>query len=213
MNSDHLARYYETLTPWERLPLLVDASARGDKVEQDRLARSAPKNGFGVPDYWGLAEGLDDVAKHYLLVQLDIAAYYWRLSAFFEDTALLPRDQRRLKQARGQRFSQLQRLLAYRCVVLAEAWKLLCGELHVDADALTCGIPGHEVVQHMVDVARLRAFTPEEALAYLRKTLVPEAAEEEATASVSRRAYQLDTAADVAALMRQSLQESLDEWR
>lgn len=51
MNTDCLARCYGTLTPGERVPLLLAASARADAVEQDRLARSAPKHGFRLPDY------------------------------------------------------------------------------------------------------------------------------------------------------------------
>ena len=32
MTTNQLARYYQTLTPWERLPLLVAACQRGDAV-------------------------------------------------------------------------------------------------------------------------------------------------------------------------------------
>ena len=76
MTTKQQARYYQTLTPWERLTLIVAASVRGDGVEEDRLACSAPKQGFRVPDYWGLAEGLDDLAKQYVLKQLDLDVWY-----------------------------------------------------------------------------------------------------------------------------------------
>ena len=33
MNTSAVARYYETLTAWERLPLIVAASARADDLE------------------------------------------------------------------------------------------------------------------------------------------------------------------------------------
>ena len=32
MTTNQLAHYYQTLTPWERLPLLVAACQRGDAV-------------------------------------------------------------------------------------------------------------------------------------------------------------------------------------
>ena len=51
MNTNPLARYYEVLTPWERLALLVAAAGRADEVEGRRLAESAPKVGFRLPDY------------------------------------------------------------------------------------------------------------------------------------------------------------------
>jgi hypothetical protein len=63
MTTKQLACYYQTLTPWERLPLLVAACQRGDAVEEERVARSAPRKGYQLPDSWGLAEGLDDLAK------------------------------------------------------------------------------------------------------------------------------------------------------
>ena len=84
MNTNGLARRYEALTPWERLPLLVAASARGDEVERDRLARSAPQHDFRVPDYWGLCEGLEELATMYLLHQLELAALYGRVVGLLE---------------------------------------------------------------------------------------------------------------------------------
>jgi hypothetical protein len=62
MTTKKLSRYYQTLTPWERLPLIVAASERGDAVEREQLVRSSLRHGFRVPDYWGLAEELDELA-------------------------------------------------------------------------------------------------------------------------------------------------------
>jgi hypothetical protein len=89
MNTALLARHYDVLTPWERLPLLVAAAARADEVEQDRLARAAPKQAFRVPDYWGLLEGLEGLAQLYVLRQLDSAACFWRLLGALEQEALV----------------------------------------------------------------------------------------------------------------------------
>ena len=46
---------------------MAAAAARGDAVEGDRLARSAPRMDCRVPDYWGLCEGLEELATLYLL--------------------------------------------------------------------------------------------------------------------------------------------------
>ncbi len=56
MNTNSLARHDEILTPRERLPLIMAASARGDEAEAQRLAHSAPLVSLRVPDYFGLAK-------------------------------------------------------------------------------------------------------------------------------------------------------------
>src|SRR5262249_47266915 len=58
MNTDRLARHYATLTPAERLPLIMAASARGDEAEYEHLARSAPRVYLQAPDTFYLAEAL-----------------------------------------------------------------------------------------------------------------------------------------------------------
>jgi hypothetical protein len=210
MNTDQLARHYETLTPWERLPLIVAACERGDAVEEERLGRSAPRNGFRVPDYWGLAEGLDDLAKLYLLEQLDLAALYWRFAAVL-DREPLGRPSRADRE-RDERCWQLLKMLAYRHVVRADGWRLLCSQMHLDPVVLLKELPGHDAVQQMEPVARLFAFSAEEALAFLRAQAEAVRPTEDETPAV-RREYKIDTAADVAQSMRAFLQERLDGWR
>src|SRR6185312_11045580 len=108
------ARHYETLTPWERLPLIVAASARADVVERERLAHSAPMNGFRVPDYWGLADGVRDLAKLYLIQQLDVAAFYWECTAVLESALPSSRRSCRQSQQREKRLVESLKMLAYR---------------------------------------------------------------------------------------------------
>jgi hypothetical protein len=140
MTMKQLARYYPTLTPWERLPLIVAASERGDAVERDHLVHSTPRHEFRVPDYWGLAEGLDDLAKLYLLAQLDLAAFYWRFAALL-DQEPLARPSRQERQ-RDERRWQLLKMLCYRFVVRADGWRLLCSEMHIDPVILLKALPG-----------------------------------------------------------------------
>jgi hypothetical protein len=210
MNTNSLARHYETLTPWERLPLIVAARERGDAVEKERLAGSSPRHGFRVPDYWGLAEGLDDLAKLYLLGQLDLAAFYWRFTGVL-DQEPLGRPSREERQ-RDERRWRLLKMLAYRYVVCADGWRLLCEQMHIDPTVLLKELPGFEAVQQMEQAARLLAFSAEEALAFLRAEAEASRLAEEPARAV-RREYKVDTAADVAQSMRAFLQERLDEWR
>jgi hypothetical protein len=190
--------------------LLVAASARDDAVERDRLARTAPKNGFRVPDYWGLAEGLDDLVKLYLLKQLDLAALYWRFAGLLEQEPL-GRPSRQERQRQERRW-QLLKLLAYRYVVRADGWRLLCAELPIDPEVLLKELPGYEAVQQMEQVARLIAFSAEEALAFLRADAEANRPADGYSPAV-RREFKMDTAADVAQSMRAFLQARLDAWR
>lgn len=112
MSTDQLARHFETLTPWERLPSIVAACERGDGSEKERLDCSSPWNGFWVPDDWGLAEGLDDLVKRHLLEQLDLATFRWRFAAML-DREPLGRSSREERQ-RDERRWQLLKMLAYR---------------------------------------------------------------------------------------------------
>jgi hypothetical protein len=77
MNTKCLAKLYDHLTPRERLPLILAASARGDDVEGERLARSAPRMALRLPDYHGLGEGLFLASLFHLIGVLDVAALFW----------------------------------------------------------------------------------------------------------------------------------------
>lgn len=210
MNSDHLARHYETLTPWERLPLMVAAGERGDAVEEERLSRSAPRTGFRIPDYWGLVEGLDNLAKVYLLKQLDLAALYWRLASLLNQEPLGRPSQP--ERQRDERRWQLLQMLCYRFLVSADGWRLLCSQMHIDPVVLLKNLPGYDAVQQMEPVARLFAFKAEEALAFLRADAEACRPIEMETGTV-RREDKIDTAEDVAQSMRAFLQTLLEEWR
>ena len=102
-------------------------------------------------------------------------------------------------------------MLAYRCVVCADGWKLLCAELKIDPDFLLREVPGYEAVQQMEKLSRLIAFTAEEAIMYLREMLGLDAPSAKETAAI--REYRIQTAAEVAQEMRAFLRAKLDAWR
>jgi hypothetical protein len=163
MNTKTLAREYGNLTPQERLPLIVAASLRGDEAERGRLMRSAPTACYKLPDYYGLAKGVERLALLHLLELLDLAALHWHCSDRLDAAAASGEDD----GGRMARSRAVVRLLGYRFTVKAGAWRQLCGELRIDAEALLRDLPGYGVAQLTAEAARLDAFTPEEAAAWM----------------------------------------------
>jgi hypothetical protein len=201
MNTKTLCRHYDALTPWERLPLIMSASARGDNVERERLVQAAPKNSYQLPDYWGLGHGLADLAKVYLMDQLDKAALYWQISALVAEES---RSRRKARTEPGvEDFRDAIRVLAHRCVVQADAWESLGAELHFDPDRLTRHLPGYQTVCWMVETARRVAFTREQASAYLGQ----------AKRLLGQGDSRIETVEEVVQSMREILRERLAAWR
>jgi hypothetical protein len=212
MNTNGLARHYDALTSWERVPLIVAATARGDDAEAECLARSAPRHRFLVPDYFGLVEGLQSLTMLYVLRQLEIAAEFensldlldlWALESLHWDEP--PADER------CQRLWKLARVLAYQLVTRADGWKLLCQEMHLDPEVLPRLLPGFEKVRRIEDLARTAACTAEEALAYFRERFEAGEAAQGKTPTTPRE-WHIDTAADVARSMREELEEQAGNW-
>ncbi len=185
MNSNHLAQYYDRLTPWERLPLLTAAWARGDTCEGERLTRSAPMHCFRLPHHWGLIEGLYDLAMLYLLQQLDWALTLEQAMAQMElGPSLRPGKAAR----REKRLWKAIQALACRFVLNIDGWNLLCAEWPIDLNVMLQKLPGYDSVQRMEKRARLIAGTA-----------VPGAGD-------------LETAAEVARSMRDFLETRQAEW-
>ena len=189
MNLNGVARHYDQLTPLERLPLIIAATARGDEAERQRLVHSAPLRFFREGDYGELAEELQRCAFLHLLYQLDDIALCWRAAAVLEQCgwwAKTKREKRETRELRDRVWNCL-RLITYRFTARAECWKRLCADLSIDADVLLQKLPGYECVKENEGLCAKLAFTPEEAKAFLRKahgdpTIEVETAEESAKA-------------------------------
>jgi hypothetical protein len=200
MNVNGLAKHYDKLTAWERLPLLLAALNRGDDAETERLTNSAPTRPANVPHYYGLWEGLTLLSVVHLLQQLS------RVCRLGYATALQAAG--RVEEEEALRLS---RMLAFQFVLDADAWQLLSAELQLDPEAILRHLPGCDLVRGMEEAARKMALTPEEALAYLRSGW--EASETAAgKAAAARREYRLDTAADLAREMREYLAGCAKQW-
>jgi hypothetical protein len=186
MNTSGLAKHYGKLTAWERLPLILAALKRGDDAEADRLTCSAPTRPAAVPHYYSLWEGLTLLTFCHLGRQLELGC---RLAG---TVALLASGQVEHEAAHRQ-----IRMLAFQFALEADAWQLLSAELQMDPEAILGHLPGRDLVRYVEEAARRIAFTPEEALAYLRQ---------------QTPAVEMETAADIARGMKAFLAERALRW-
>jgi hypothetical protein len=166
MNSKVLAKLYNRLTPWERVPLIIAAGARGDQEEQERLETTAPTHLYEVPDYHRLSQALYQLADRHLIIQLDLALLYYQAAAMLE--VYLPLTGA-ANDERENRLGKIMQLLAYRYVAQADAWRHVCGRLQVDPAVLLKHYPGYDNLQRMEETARLVACSQEDATAIVRQ--------------------------------------------
>jgi len=165
MNTNGLARHYATLTPRERLPLLVAALNRRDETEAARLARSAPAAFYKIADYFPLGEALRLLGLFHVIEQLERAVVFQQASANWVQPADAADPE---EEASRQRWWRLLRFAAYRLTVEAAARKQVFGEFQIDPDSYLADLPGYETLKHAEVAAETIACTPEEALAFAR---------------------------------------------
>jgi hypothetical protein len=166
MNTNGLAKLYDRLTPKERLPLILAASARGDEAERDRLSRSAPRVGFWLPDYHGLGEGMLLASLFHLLELLDVAALYWQTGGILAEWEQFSEGE---EDAPTKKLRRTNRAFAYVFTTKLEGWRRFCSEFKADPEVLMNGLPGYDTVKRTEEAARIMACTPEEANAFMRE--------------------------------------------
>jgi hypothetical protein len=127
MNASGLARLYDRLTVWERIPLLIAAEAREDSVEYQRLFAASPPRTWQFSEHLRAEQAVHVLAMIYVGEQLDAAAaYFWALWQM--DHADLPRPEEWLATIESW---------AYLFTANAEAWRRFCCELDIAPDVLT----------------------------------------------------------------------------
>lgn len=166
MSAKGLARLYDRLTPRERLPLIFAASARGDEVEAERLARSAPTTGYSLPDYYGLSDGLLLLNLFHVVGALELAALYWQTSGMLRDADESPAEGD--EPLSDCAFDTL-RACAYLLVTHLDGWRHLAAELHLDPERLLANMPGYGTVRRAEEAARHLAATADETTAWMRR--------------------------------------------
>jgi hypothetical protein len=129
---------------------------------------------YGLPDYHGLAEGLQLLVLFHLLWRQDRALHYWRCATMLEQDAWLFGDGKEGGPS-ADRLEQILRMWAYLYVVEADAWKRLAAELKIDPEAVLRDVPCYESLRQMEESIRLSAFTEQEATDYLRRRYGEEA--------------------------------------
>jgi hypothetical protein len=127
-----LTQFYDRLTVWERIPLLIAADARKDEAEYGRLFATSPVRTWRFSEHLMAEMALHTLALTYIGEQLDAAANYffalWRL----EDPAD-PRPDDWLLAAESA---------AYFFTANAEAWRQFCDGLGIAPGELTAANRG-----------------------------------------------------------------------
>jgi hypothetical protein len=187
MNTKALARQYDKLTPRERLPLIQAAHERGDRVEAERLAHSAPLIVWDLPDYYGLAEGFRLLCLAHIAEQL---AGTVRLLLALHPAARAQPAAGREGEDRPESDRDLLGRAARQLVASADGWERFCAGLHIDPEALLRHCPDYRLVKGAEEVARI-----------LAEQAPPAAREDRPT-----------TAVEVAAGLRRDLHELAAVW-
>jgi hypothetical protein len=219
MNTDHLAKLYDRLTPRERLPLLIAAGLRGDEVERERLRASAPMEQFHVADYHGLARALMKAVDLHLLTLLDLAANFWQWWGFWMIDGVRDRgaagatDTGQRRQSRAEisqeaRTEGIVRYYASRFVAHVDGWKQFCLEMHLDPEAQLDFMPGWDMITRTEPPARKLAFSPDEAAMFMRSETVAVEGDD----SLERRLVSVESAEALAEVWHAILDKLAQEW-
>jgi hypothetical protein len=137
VNTDALAKHYGSLTPWERLPLILAALARGDEQEWSRLVQTAPQVTCTVPDHAGLARALRGVSTTLLLALLEDAVCY--------SIALGSAVTGKGKAAKRMQDEAL--LHGYLIKARLAGWRQFCAEHQFPPERPWAGLPGWGTIQ------------------------------------------------------------------
>jgi hypothetical protein len=156
VTTNALAKHYPRLSADERFSLLLAASARGDEVEANRLATSAPRARYGVSHSFGRSLGFLVASALHRMEELTLAGLYFKTSAVAD-------------QVTGElaaRCRDCARMYGYLVNVHADAWPEFCRRENLTPMMGTAGYPGEEVIEQAREEARPGAFTEAEALDY-----------------------------------------------
>src|SRR5262245_42936254 len=140
MNTRSLAVLYDKLTPLERLPLIMAAAARGDKVERDKLVRSAPRTVYRLPDHWGVASAFEFLAHVHFMKLLEITAVY------FQAFGAVNGGKARQSEASAVGWDHLL-ATGYELNTYLAGWRAFCAGLKIDPEILWKRLPGYQIVK------------------------------------------------------------------
>jgi hypothetical protein len=188
VNTKGLAKHYDRLTPSERLPLIMAASARGDEQERSRLAMSAPRVGYRAPDHFGLAQAFNELSSMHLMELLDLAANYFQALGLADST----------KGKTAEKVFGSALLLGYLFKVTLAGWRLFCAEYHLPPELCWSCLPGFGTVKRAEETVEAAAFTHEEVSRHWQR--------------LGRDAAKVPTAEGIAAGLRECFKARAEWW-
>ena len=131
-------------------------------MDRERLVRSAPREAFRVPDYFGLGEGLLMQSLFHMMEALSLSTMYFHASSLLADPEFLARA----TPERRQGLRGTVRGLAYVFAAKRDGWERFCSGWRIDPQQLLEVLPGYRALGFCEEEIRAAAFSPEEAAAW-----------------------------------------------
>jgi hypothetical protein len=155
MNTNRLAKHYGTLSPTERLALIVNAAARGDEQEIGRLRSSAPREDWRMSHHSQMADRLKLMLSTCLLELLNDASHGLRAIMFARSPDISGPVEKGMYSSIlcAERWMDEYRLCAYCLVTRLRGWRLFAERNGLDPDFLFEGMPGWEMIGQCAEVA------------------------------------------------------------
>jgi hypothetical protein len=211
MKADGLAKHYGSLTPEERLPLIMAAAGRKDDAEWERLVSSAPTVTWILRHHFGLSQAFGEVSDIHYMELLSSAAGYLELMWLSEtlepedeepeEKAETPEDDEEVDdgepESKQEFFQDGAMYLGYLVKAKLAGWRLFCAEQRVDPEVVWSHLPGYSLVQRAARMAEDLAFTAEGAARFRE-----------------RKGYSPPlTGEEVAAALKELLREQAARWK
>ena len=127
MKKHELSQYYDRLSVWERIRLLIEAYSRRDETEATSLLRSSPQRSYQLSEHELPELVLHNLASTYIGEQLDAAAHYFFALWRYEHS---PDPHRHEWLQAAQADADFFR-------ANAEIWRQFCSEQGLSAESLT----------------------------------------------------------------------------
>lgn len=125
MNTKALASNYDALTAAERASLMLAAILRGDQVEADRLARTAPQIHLSATDCWPIMRGFIHLAYIVLAELLGYAAQIGQLRSLVVQILVSEADGPKPSEE-AELLADYSHLLVARFLRTLDAWERFC---------------------------------------------------------------------------------------
>ena len=156
MNLNAIRKNYKALTLIERNALFISALQRDDKSEIDAIYAATPRKHFSEIDFYELRHNLIALQMIVMIEKAD----HFNLALMFSE-------------AEHPKYEGMGGLSLYFFFTVADAWKAVCKEIGVDADAFEQMLfPNRCFIYRLADIEntfRDLAFTEAEATAFCKK--------------------------------------------